>query len=221
MTKRSNRQFRTLRRYVSAALLILTASCSGQNFAALPAVQNVPAQNFLPQAQNADAEANGADVRESKPSLVCSLPTGFRNPVSNMTLAGAGGAFGALQWIGKRTGWTIRTGVDLADSFSPVYAIANGTVIAAGNRPGLGQTIIVQHPAGVQSFYAHLRKALVRGKQVFAGQQIAQSGAWGLTFGISNAGSPINPCGNSVRLATAYAPSLGLANPGHTACRFG
>src|SRR5579863_10548052 len=133
MTSRSNRRYQTMRR-ASAVLLILTASCSGQNFAPLPAVQNVSTQNFLPQTQNAQPEVNGVNVAHRKMSLRCKLPAGFRDPAANMTLTGPGGAFGALRWIGKKTGWTIRTGVDLADRRSPVYAIANGTVIGAGRR---------------------------------------------------------------------------------------
>lgn len=72
-------------------------------------------------------------------------------------------------------------GVDLAASCgSPVLASAPGQVIVAkvyerGTRFGYGNYIVINHPNGTQTLYAHLSRLLV-----FAGQAVERGNALGL-----------------------------------------
>jgi len=78
--------------------------------------------------------------------------------------------------------------VDLADTHgTPIYASAEGVVIASvtgGWHGGYGNYIIISHPNGTQTLYAHLSKNLVgRGQSVKQGQMIANIGMTGRTTG--------------------------------------
>jgi len=54
------------------------------------------------------------------------------------------------------------TGVDYpAPIGTPVVAAGDGTVVSAGAIAGYGKLVVVQHAAGVTTFYAHLSKVLV------------------------------------------------------------
>jgi LysM repeat protein len=79
-------------------------------------------------------------------------------------------------------------GVDLASKIgTPIYAIADGTVIVSkvgGWHGGYGNYIVVSHPNGTQSLYAHLSENLVsEGSAVVKGQQIAKMGSSGNSTG--------------------------------------
>lgn len=79
--------------------------------------------------------------------------------------------------------------VDIADQCgSPVYAAAEGLVTEASTdgswNQGYGNQIIVEHPNGTRTRYAHLAKALVRtGDYVTQGDRIALIGNTGNTHG--------------------------------------
>jgi hypothetical protein len=148
----------------------------------------------------------------------CRLPSGYRDPLAEMRIAGPEGAFGALEW---RSHWSVQMGVDLASRHAPVYAVAPGRVVAVGNRRQYGLTIVIEHSRGVESLYARLAKALAKarpGALVAAGEQIAVSGdardpvVPPLHFELSNGGpllrpnvdfgaivpdNAVNPCGTS------------------------
>lgn len=70
-------------------------------------------------------------------------------------------------------------GVDLADSCgTPVSASAAGTVLVARNsgwNGGYGQYVVITHPNGTQTVYAHFSKV-----SVYVGQQVAQGTIIGL-----------------------------------------
>ena len=60
---------------------------------------------------------------------------------------------------------------------SPVYAAAEGVVKEVGNGTGYGTFVLIKHPDGTTTRYAHLKQPLVsRGDHVVAGQKIAKSG---------------------------------------------
>jgi murein DD-endopeptidase MepM/ murein hydrolase activator NlpD len=81
---------------------------------------------------------------------------------------------------------TIRahTGVDYAaPSGTPVRAPGDGTVIFRGRKGGYGNTIILKHPGGVTTLYAHLSgfaRTLRVGQRVQQGNTIGYVGATGL-----------------------------------------
>ena len=65
------------------------------------------------------------------------------------------------------------TGVDYpAPTGTAVVAAGDGTVIAAGSAAGYGRLVVVQHSAGVTTFYAHLSKILVKPGRPIAGGTI-------------------------------------------------
>ena len=79
-------------------------------------------------------------------------------------------------------------GIDLADSCgTPVYASAEGTVIVArsqGWNGGYGEYIVIAHPNGTETVYAHLSMIAVSvGSQVSQGFYIGNIGSTGHSTG--------------------------------------
>lgn len=79
----------------------------------------------------------------------------------------------------------VHEAVDIsAKKGSLVNAIAKGTVIEVGSNAGLGNYIIVQHPDGHTSRYAHLLKSVVKKDQkIKAGQRLGYVGSTGVSTG--------------------------------------
>jgi LysM repeat protein len=78
--------------------------------------------------------------------------------------------------------------VDLAIGIgNPIDAAANGTVIIAksgGWDGGYGNYIVISHPNGTETLYAHAKKLFVTaGEQVTRGEEIAEIGVTGETTG--------------------------------------
>lgn len=80
---------------------------------------------------------------------------------------------------------TFHRGVDLALAYgSEVKALGQGVVASAGERPGYGLTVTVDHGGGRETLYAHLSSIDVQtGDTVVAGQRIARSGNSGRATG--------------------------------------
>lgn len=76
-------------------------------------------------------------------------------------------------------------GIDIAvPEGTPVRAIAPGRVAFAGNRPGYGTMVVLEHPDGIITLYAHnSMNAVVEGASVSAGDTIALSGSTGRSTG--------------------------------------
>jgi len=79
-------------------------------------------------------------------------------------------------------------GVDLANSCGlPILASAAGTIIVArdaGWNGGYGKYLVVSHPNGTQTLYAHLNAVLAKyGQQVAQGSQIGKIGSTGNSTG--------------------------------------
>lgn len=79
-------------------------------------------------------------------------------------------------------------GIDLAQSCgTPVMASAGGTIIigrTAGWNGGYGKYIVIAHPNGTQTLYAHLSTILASvGQQIAQGSQIAKIGSTGNSTG--------------------------------------
>ena len=105
-------------------------------------------------------------------------------------------------------------GVDYAaPAGTPVWAIAPGRVAWKGDRPGDGQTVVIEHPGGMESIHMHLSRIArgieagqpVRQKQVIG--YVGQSGgaaAPHLHFSVKMGGHFVDP----LRLRPAREPSL-------------
>ncbi|MBA8793672.1 murein DD-endopeptidase MepM/ murein hydrolase activator NlpD [Friedmanniella endophytica] len=93
------------------------------------------------------------------------------------------------------------TGLDFAaPTGTPIHAIMAGTVVWAGWGGAYGNLTKIQHPNGVQSWYAHQSAQEVRvGDAVSAGQVIGRIGATGNTTGphlhleVRVNGTPVDP----------------------------
>ena len=95
------------------------------------------------------------------------------------------------------------TGVDYAAPMgTPVYAVADGTVISASYAGGGGNTVKIKHAGGLQTGYLHLQKfasGIKAGAYVLQGDVIGYVGSTGTSTGphldyrIWKNGTPIDP----------------------------
>jgi murein DD-endopeptidase MepM/ murein hydrolase activator NlpD len=98
---------------------------------------------------------------------------------------------------------SVGSGVVAARSGTVVYTIASCHPTSSfGCGGGFGNYVLIAHPGGFATIYAHLSSVAVAvGDQVVAGQGIAAVGNSGNSYGshlhfeIREAGVPRNPCG--------------------------
>lgn len=115
---------------------------------------------------------------------------------------------GDMQWIWPSQGRVVSSyvegsnkGIDIEGKIGdPVLAAEIGKVTYAGSGiRGYGQLVIVQHPNGLSSVYAHNSRLLAKeGQQVVRGQKIAELGSSDtdqpkLHFEIRRQGKPVDP----------------------------
>lgn len=92
-------------------------------------------------------------------------------------------------------------GIDLAAGYgTEVPAAAEGTVVTAGEQGGYGLTVVVRHPGGYQTRYAHLSSLEVRaGDAIEKGAVLGRVGSTGrstaphLHFEVTQGGQRIDP----------------------------
>ncbi|MEK6704991.1 MAG: M23 family metallopeptidase [Bdellovibrionota bacterium] len=92
-------------------------------------------------------------------------------------------------------------GLDIANKpGTTIKATADGIVNIAESKPGYGQTVILEHGYGVETWYAHARKLLVtKGQKVQRGDSIALLGSSGratgphLHYEVRVNGTPVDP----------------------------
>ena len=89
-----------------------------------------------------------------------------------------------LPWEGNGR---LHEGVDIsADSGVPVIAVADGVVVAAGEKGGYGRYVAVRHAESLTTFYAHLgaiAAGLKPGMTVKTGAQLGRIGSTGTSTG--------------------------------------
>lgn len=76
-------------------------------------------------------------------------------------------------------------GLDIANKIgTPIHAAESGTVIFAGTKSVYGRTVMISHPDGKQTLYAHAKSICVaKGDKVDRGEVIAYVGISGVTTG--------------------------------------
>lgn len=81
--------------------------------------------------------------------------------------------------------WRAHLGVDYAAAQgTPVRSVGHGVVESAGNMGGYGNAVVIKHPNGHTTVYAHLSKLSVkRGQSVGQGQTVGLVGATGWATG--------------------------------------
>jgi murein DD-endopeptidase MepM/ murein hydrolase activator NlpD len=109
--------------------------------------------------------------------------------------------FSKKRWHPIKKRYRPHHGIDYANRVgTPIKATYSGRVTFVGRKGGYGKTIIIKHPNGYQSLYAHLHRYRVKKNQrVKRGQFIALMGNTGLStgphlhFGVKYRGRWINP----------------------------
>ncbi len=92
-------------------------------------------------------------------------------------------------------------GIDIAaPTGSPIHSAGGGVVSFAGERSGYGRLVVVEHEAGVSTYYAHASELLVRaGQHVDRGTVVARVGQSGratgphLHFEVRDHGTAVDP----------------------------
>ena len=76
-------------------------------------------------------------------------------------------------------------GIDIANSIgTPIYAAQYGRVVYTGYKGNYGKTVIIVHPQGYKTLYAHLHKITVkRGEAIQQGEKIGLLGNTGRSTG--------------------------------------
>lgn len=76
-------------------------------------------------------------------------------------------------------------GLDIANRpGTPIFSPSNGIVIFAGPKAAYGRTIVIDHGYGLETWYGHTRRILVKkGDKVRRGQRIALMGSTGRSTG--------------------------------------
>lgn len=146
--------------------------------------QDVAADAARATVDRAKAEAAAAAAGQPSPLLsgpATALPGGLEASIGGYALP-ARGLFSS--GYGSRWG-TFHYGIDIAAPIgSPIYAVADGTVIDAGPAQGFGLWVRIRHADGAVSVYGHMYDFSVSvGERVRAGQQIARIGNRGDSTG--------------------------------------
>jgi murein DD-endopeptidase MepM/ murein hydrolase activator NlpD len=157
--------------------------------------------------------AVSAVVKENEPVQSASVVTAAPDTLDKdaAKLAEGTGALPKFRWpangriiagYGPTTNGQQNDGINIAlPENTPVKAAEDGVVAYAGNElKGYGNLVLVRHPNGYVTAYAHAKELLVkRGDQVKRGQVIARSGQSGnvnapqLHFEIRKGASPLDP----------------------------
>jgi murein DD-endopeptidase MepM/ murein hydrolase activator NlpD len=157
---------------------------------ALPAKATTPKQPEQPP-QQAAVVTPSDETPAPTPIKSDASPT-FRWPVKGRVIAG----------FGPKPNGQQNDGINLAvPEGTPVKAAEDGVVAYAGNElKGYGNLVLVRHPNGYVTAYAHAKELLVkRGDQVKRGQVIANSGQTGnvdtpqLHFEVRKGPAPLDP----------------------------
>jgi murein DD-endopeptidase MepM/ murein hydrolase activator NlpD len=175
----------------------------GRDSSTVPAAKRVNAQPLSEIAVGREAPPLPAQAAPTpQPSTDASTPIGslkaaeagstFNWPVRGQLIAG----------FGAKINGQPNNGIDVAvPEDTPVKAADDGVVLYAGN--GLktyGNLLLVRHPNGYVTVYAHAKDLLVKvGDEIKRGQIIAKSGKTGdvdrpqVHFEIRKASAPVNP----------------------------
>ncbi|MGQ4600193.1 peptidoglycan DD-metalloendopeptidase family protein [Nocardia sp. R6R-6] len=132
----------------------------------------------------AKAEAAAATAGERQPWMTATAPVqpGTMPPGTAVFVLPARGVF--TSGFGSRWG-TFHNGIDIAAPIgTPIYAVADGTVIDAGPAQGFGLWVRIRHDDGSITVYGHMYDFFVSvGERVPAGMQIARMGNRGDSTG--------------------------------------
>jgi murein DD-endopeptidase MepM/ murein hydrolase activator NlpD len=147
----------------------------------------VPTQSASVVSQSSEPAAN-----ETSAKAASDATPGFRWPARGRIISGFGAKANGQQ----------NDGIDVAvPENTPIKAAEDGVVAYAGNElKGYGNLILVKHPNGYVTAYAHAKELMVkRGDQIKRGEVIAKSGQTGnvdvpeLHFEVRKGSAPVDP----------------------------
>ncbi len=156
--------------------------------------------------KTADAKKSAAKTA-SKTSSKAEKPKGSEVAVRK---SGSGFRWPIMGRINSPFGWRqhpitkrrdFHTGIDIkANRNDPIKAAGGGKVLYSGWMGGYGKTLVIEHPNGQSTLYAHCSSLLAgKGAAVSQGQIVAKIGTTGrstgphLHFEVRNGNSPVNP----------------------------
>jgi murein DD-endopeptidase MepM/ murein hydrolase activator NlpD len=166
---------------------VVTADASVVRNAAPKEAEITPSASMFTPVAETPAAADPLKTAEGTGSL-----PKFRWPANGRVIAS----------FGPTTNGQQNDGINIAvPENTPIKAAEDGVVAYAGNElKGYGNLVLVRHPNGYVTAYAHAKELLVkRGDQVKRGQMIARSGQSGnvnapqLHFEIRKGASPLDP----------------------------
>lgn len=133
------------------------------------------------QTRKGEAEngSKGKDGKKASRSKKRGKAPSWALPVSHPYTKSAGFADSGDRWSAKHSGqdFAVPTGTS-------VKAVHKGTVVTTGWGGAYGNRIVVEHPNGKYSQYAHLSNiGVAPGEQVNTGEKIGQSGSTGNSSG--------------------------------------
>jgi murein DD-endopeptidase MepM/ murein hydrolase activator NlpD len=132
--------------------------------------------------------APGAALPPSAAAPPAPLPPVAELPSDNQVAAAGRGRFAwplrgeLLSGYGPKGPGQRNDGLNIAAAAgTPVQAAAGGEVVFAGELPGFGNLVLLKHPGGFVTAYAHLAKIAVKMRQTLAqGQEVGQAGQTGM-----------------------------------------
>lgn len=160
--------------------------------AAAPVVASAPAEKITPQPKAVAPEP------KAEPQTTASLPKAEEAPASNADFRWPARGRVIAGYAGKGG----NEGINIAvPEGTPVKAAEGGVVAYAGSElKGYGNLVLIRHPNGYVSAYAHNGELNVkRGEQVKRGQVVAKSGQSGnvnspqLHFELRKGSTPVDP----------------------------
>ncbi|RLL66293.1 M23 family metallopeptidase [Streptomyces sp. Z26] len=129
--------------------------------------------------EKAEAKKEKAEAAKAAKKAAAKKAASWVRPVAKpYTLTASFGNSGD-RWSAKHSGQDFAIPVG-----TPVNSVHKGTVVEAGNGGAYGNNVVIKHPNGKFSQYAHLSKIDVRvGEHVNTEERIARSGNTGNTSG--------------------------------------
>jgi len=176
---------RTARRRSLSAVQVDRREWEAQANALAAESARVAAVSVAPQAEQPTSDLH-------LPTPASTPSSGFVWPVRGILVSPYGQRWGRLH-----------SGIDIAaPAGTPIVATASGQVVFAGSMSGYGLIVVIQHPGGIATAYAHNSSVAVSvGQSVGQGQTIAAVGCTGVCYGdhvhfeVRVGGSAIDPMG--------------------------
>ncbi len=139
-----------------------------------------PEYVFIPTSKFAKNNINDPPVTESNPNNNQNNNNqgGFKKPLNGVMTILFDYEWQTNPDSGKRV---FHSGIDLmAFEENPVFVVADGEVVFAGKKGNYGNIVVINHPNGMQTRYAHLSKIYINdGKKVIAGEPLGTVGNTG------------------------------------------